>query len=144
MVQRYPLDCSAQTQGDFRGDGTGHHQGSRVIWWSYGGTEMTFVGRIYPPKQGEKFWEVRIPELGVFTQGISERDAYAMAADALETLVDQKGFKAEIRSLGGGRFIASASDPTPLVARWLYRLRTESGLSIREVAERLGTKSPEA
>ena len=105
---------------------------------------MTFEGQIHAPKQGDKFWEIKIPDLGVFTQGKSEKDAYTMAVDALQTLVDQKNFKAKIRPLGGGRFLASANDPTPLIARWLYRLRIESGLTIREAAQRLGAKSPEA
>jgi predicted RNase H-like HicB family nuclease len=105
---------------------------------------MTFEGRVTAPKKGERYWEVRIPALGVFTQGKSEKDAYAMAADAIETLVEQEGFRVEVAPLGGRRFIVSANDPTPLIARWLHRLRVERGLSIRQAAERLGSDSPEA
>ena len=105
---------------------------------------MTFEGRVTAPKKGQRYWEVKIPDLGVFTQGKSEKDAYAMAADAIETLVDQDRFHVEVAPLGGGRFLVSANDPTPLVARWLLRLRMKSGLTIREAAERLGSRSPEA
>lgn len=105
---------------------------------------MNFEGRVSPPKKGEKYWEVKIAELGVFTQGKSEKDAYAMAADALETLVDEKGFRVEVTPLGGGRFLATAGDPTPLIARWLYRLRVKNGLTIRQAAARLGSPHPEA
>ena len=105
---------------------------------------MTFIGRIQAPKQGEKFWEIKIPDLGIFTQGTTEHDAFVMVVNAIETLVDQKHFKIKIRPLGKGRFLVSANDPTLLIARWLYRLRVDSGLSIREAAQRLGAKSPEA
>ena len=105
---------------------------------------MNFIGKANPPKKGERYWEVKIPELGVFTQGKSEKNAYAMAADAVETLVDQRGFHAEVTPVGDGRFLISANDPTPLVARWLYRLRVESGLTVRQAAERMGSAYPEA
>jgi len=105
---------------------------------------MTFEGRIFMPKRGEKFWEVRIPDLGIFTQGKSEKDAYAMAVDAIKTVVDEKGFQVEVHPLAGGRFLVSANNPTPLIARWLHRLRVKNHLTIREAAERLGAASPEA
>lgn len=105
---------------------------------------MTFEGRVFAPKRGEKFWEVRIPDLGIFTQGKSEKDAYAMATDAVRTVVDEKGFQVEIHRLIGGRFLVSANNPTPLIARWLHRLRVKNHLTIREAAERLGASSPEA
>jgi hypothetical protein len=105
---------------------------------------MTFEGKTSPPKKGERYWETKIPDLGIFTQGKTEKDAYAMAADAICTLIDKKDFKVEVLPLGGGRFLISANDPTPLIGRWLYRLRVKSGLTIREAAERLGALSPEA
>lgn len=105
---------------------------------------MTFIGKVIPPKNGEKYWEVKISDLGVYTQGSSEKNAYFMAADALETLVDHKGFRAEVTPIGGGRFLISANDTTPLIARWLYRLRVQSGLTVREAADRLGSSYPEA
>jgi hypothetical protein len=105
---------------------------------------MTFEGRVYPPKKGGRFWEVKIPDLGIFTQGTSEKDAYAMAADALETVVDRKGFRALIRPLGDGHFLMSANNPGPVIGRWLQRLRQERGLTIRQAAAELGSVSPEA
>ena len=105
---------------------------------------MNFQGKITAPKKGEKYWEVKIPDLGVFTQGKSEKNAYEMAADAVETLVDVSDFKVKIIPLAGGRFMVVANDPTQLVARWLYRLRIENGLTVRQAAARLGASSPEA
>ena len=105
---------------------------------------MTFEGRISEPKKGEEFWEIKVPDLGIFTQGKNERDAYAMTADAIKTVVEEKGFRVEIHPLGQGRFLVSGNNPTPLIARWLYRLRTKNHLTVREAAERLGAASPEA
>lgn len=105
---------------------------------------MTFEGRVTPPKRGQKYWEVKIPYLGVFTQGTTEKDAYAMAEDAVETVVDQKGFRAHVQPVGEGRFLLSANHPTPLIGRWLQRLRQEHGLTVREAAAQLGSVSPEA
>jgi len=105
---------------------------------------MTFEGRVSPPRKGERYWEVKIPDLGAFTQGKTEKDAYAMAADAIETVVDQKRFHVEIQPVGEGRFLVSAKNPAPLIGRWLQRLRTKNGLTVRQAAKRLGSVSPEA
>lgn len=105
---------------------------------------MIFEGKVVAPARGERYWEVKIPQLGVFTQGKSERDAYAMAADALETLVDEKNFRVNVVPTRGGRFLVRATDSRPLIARWLYRLRVGSGLSLRQAAARLGASSSEA
>ena len=105
---------------------------------------MIFEGKVSAPARGERFWEVKIPQLGVFTQGSSERNAYAMAADALETLVDEKNFRVNVVPTHGGRFLVRATDSRPLIARWLYRMRVGSGLSLREAAARLGASSTEA
>ncbi len=105
---------------------------------------MIFEGKVSAPGRGARFWDVKIPQLGVLTQGKSEKNADAMAADALETLVDRKGFRVEILPSGGGRFLINANDARPLMARWLYRMRVEIGLSLREMAARMGASSSEA
>lgn len=105
---------------------------------------MIFEGRVTAPARGERHWEVRIPQLGVFTQGTSEKNAYAMAADALETLVDDKAFRVQVVPTSGGRFLIRANDSRLLIARWLYRLRVDKGLSLREAAARMGATSSEA
>jgi hypothetical protein len=105
---------------------------------------VIFEGKVVAPARGERFWEVKIPQLGVFTQGKSESDAYAMAADALETLIDEKSFRVNVVPTSGGRFLVRATDSRPLIARWLYRLRVDSGLSLREAAARMGASSSEA
>lgn len=105
---------------------------------------MIFEGRIVAPAHGDRHWQVRIPLLGVFTQGTSEKNAYLMAADALQTLVGRRSFRAEVLPVGAGRFLIRANDSRPLVARWLYRMRIDKGLSLREAAARMGAGSTEA
>jgi predicted RNase H-like HicB family nuclease len=105
---------------------------------------MIFEGSITAPAAGEKFWQVRIPQLGVFTQGKSEKDAYVMAADALETLVGDRNFRVQVVPSRAGRFLVRANDSRALVARWLYRMRVDKGLSLREAAARMGATSSEA
>jgi hypothetical protein len=105
---------------------------------------VIFEGKVFAPVRGERYWEVKIPQLGVFTQGTSERDAYAMAADAVETLIDEKNFSVDVVPTRGGKFLVRAKDSRPLIARWLYRLRVNNGLSLREAAGRLGATSSEA
>lgn len=105
---------------------------------------MVFEGRVVPPKRSERYWQVGIPYLGVFTQAKTERDAYSMAADAIETLVDRKNFRVHVVPVGAGRFLVCANDSRPLIARWLFRMRSDKGLSLREVAARMGASSSEA
>ncbi|MGH8308503.1 MAG: type II toxin-antitoxin system HicB family antitoxin [Steroidobacteraceae bacterium] len=105
---------------------------------------MVFEGRVVPPKRNERYWQAGIPYLGVFTQGKTERDAYAMAADALETLVGRRNFRVQVLPAGARRFLVSANDSRPLIARWLFRMRIDQGLSLRQVAARMGASSSEA
>ncbi len=105
---------------------------------------MNFEGKLVAPKKNEKYWEVSIPDLGVFTQGKNQKNAYLMAADALETLADKKNFKVTVTPTRGNRFLITANDPTFLVARWLQCLRIKNKLTVRELSSRLGSKSPRA
>jgi hypothetical protein len=99
---------------------------------------MRFEGRVV--KTG-RFWAVEIPILGIATQGRSKKDAYAMAADAVETLVNTPGFQAAIFPGAGEYFEVGAENQAALTALLLRRQRVMRGLSLREVARRLGAKS---
>ena len=99
---------------------------------------MRFVGRIL--KEG-KYWAVEVPILGVVTQGRSKADALEMIADAIECLVDKPGFKIQIYLGKGGYFEVGAEDQAALTALLLKRERLKSGLSLSQVAARLGAKS---
>jgi ribosome-binding protein aMBF1 (putative translation factor) len=67
-----------------------------------------------------------------------------MAADWLETMIDRKGFRAEVHPRGTNEFEISGSDTAAMTALLLKRRRQASGASLREVAERLGASSRNA
>lgn len=99
---------------------------------------MRFAGRAF--KSG-KYWAVEVPILDVFTQGRSLRDAHAMIADAIEALVNRPGFSVKVFAGRDGEFEIGASDEAALTALLLRRARIRSGLTLAEVAARLGEKS---
>lgn len=106
---------------------------------------MVFDGKIW--KDG-KWWVVHIPALDLSTQGTSRKDALHMAGDAVETLVEKKGFHARAtltkNPAGESFFILSSNDEAALVALFLRRQRAANKLSVRQLAKRLGYKSPSA
>lgn len=100
-----------------------------------------FSGKIW--KEG-KFWLVEIPALDVLTQGKSKKDALFMIKDAIEELVNEKGFRIKVSMVVDGEFIISANDVPPLVALMLKRQRVKNGLSLADMQERLHAKSRNA
>jgi hypothetical protein len=99
---------------------------------------MRFEGRVF--KAG-RFWAVEIPILGIATQGRSKKDAYAMAADAIAALVDTPGFSVDIFPGAGDYFEVGSENHAALTALLLRRQRVMRGLSLIDVARRLGAKS---
>ena len=102
---------------------------------------MRFAGRIF---RSGRHWAVEVPDLGVYTQGTSRASAHAMAAEALEIMVDRPDFKASVFPGKGGYFEIGGNDAGVLVALLLRQRRASSGLSLSEVARRLGVKSRNA
>jgi len=99
---------------------------------------MRFEGRTW--KDG-KYWLVEVPLLDVATQGRSRSEALSMIADAVESLVDQPGFSVEVHARRGTTFELGSQDAGPLVALMLRRQREARGVSLSEVAARLGQSS---
>lgn len=99
---------------------------------------MRFDGRVI--KAG-RYWAIEVPILGVTSQGRSKRDAYAMIADAIESLVDRAGFKIVVHPGAGTYFEVGASDEATFTAFLLRRARLKAGLTLAEAAKRLGAKS---
>lgn len=93
-----------------------------------------FKGIVY---KGKSFWLIEVPALDLMTQGHTKKEAYLMIADAVESLVDKKGFKAAVSHLSHNEFILSAKDATALIALLLKRQRAKYGLSLSQVAKRL-------
>jgi DNA-binding transcriptional regulator YiaG len=100
---------------------------------------MRFTGRVF--KSG-KFWVIEVPILDIATQGRTKKEAYEMIADAVECLANRKGFKVRVFRAEGEGFEIGASDQAVLTALLLRRKRLKSGLSLEEVAARLGSKYP--
>ena len=100
---------------------------------------MRFRGRVF---RSGKSWAIEIPMLDITTQGRTKNEAYEMIADAVESLVNRKGFKVRVFRSRGGEFEVSGSDQGAMSALLLRRARQRAGLSLEEVAARLGSKSP--
>ena len=99
---------------------------------------MRFGGRII--KSG-RYWAIEVPILGVFTQGRTKKEAYEMIADAIESLVNKEEFKVEVYPGKGEYFEVYSQDLPAMIAFLLRRQRVRHGLSLAEVADRLGGKS---
>ncbi len=99
---------------------------------------MRFSGTIY--KDG-KFWLAEIPILDLMTQGRTKKEAYEMVADMLESLINKEGFEAEIFKGMQDRFEVGSSEPRHMISLLLQRKREISGLSLSQVAGRMGTTS---
>ena len=102
---------------------------------------MRFYGRVY--KDG-KFWLAEVPILDAMTQGYTQKEALAMVEDLLETLANFPGFSVKVHPGKHGDFEVSSSDTRSMISLLLRRQRERSGLSLSEVAEHLGAKSPNA
>ncbi len=102
---------------------------------------MRFEGKI--EKKGS-LWLIQATALDLMTQGHSRRQAWSMFKDAVETLVDVKGFQVEVFENSGHSFEFSANKPDVLIALLLKRQRQKYGLTLKEVARRLGSSSVNA
>jgi DNA-binding transcriptional regulator YiaG len=99
---------------------------------------MRFSGTVY--KDG-KFWLAEIPILDLMTQGKTKKEAYEMVADMLESLVNKEDFKVEVYKGKKDTFEVGSSEPKHMVSLLLQRKRELSGLSLAQVASKLGMKS---
>ena len=102
---------------------------------------MRFAGRAF--KVG-RHWAIEVPIFGVVIQGHTKKEAYEMIADAIEALVNKENFKIDVHPGKGGYFEISSKDQATLTAFLLRRQRTKQGLSLAEVAKRLGARSHNA
>ena len=102
---------------------------------------MRFSGRIY--KDG-KFWLAEIPILDLMTQGRTKKEAYEMVADMLKTMVNEESFKINVYKKNKDTFEVGSLESKHLVSLLLQRKRELSGLSLSQVANRLGMSSSNA
>lgn len=106
---------------------------------------MELEGKVW--KEG-KFWLAEVPSLNVMTQGKSRKDAIFMIEDAIGGLIccyfkDKASEEFEIQINDYKDVIGITSTNTKLLMAFsLKRQREMSGSTLQEVAERLGSKSP--
>jgi hypothetical protein len=79
--------------------------------------------------------------LGVVTQGRTRKDAFVMIADAIQTLGAKPGFRVEVFPGEGEYFEVGSRYTAHLTALMLRRQRVKNGLTLSDVAKRLGAKS---
>jgi len=87
------------------------------------------------------YWAVSVPTLDVYSQGKSKKDALSMIQEAIELLVDQPHFSVTLTPLSQGHFVVHATKSEHdryLMALMLKNQRAKYGLSLTQVAERLG------
>ena len=99
---------------------------------------MRIEGRVY--KDGRN-WLVELPILDAMSQGASKKEALEMAADLVESLVNKTEFKVQVHGQRGEFFELSVNSERDLIALLLRRQREKSGLSLAQVARRLGVAS---
>ncbi len=104
---------------------------------------MRLEGRIWKSRTS-KYWLAEVPDLDLVTQGRSRTDAAAMLKDAILSLVDHGAFHVHVTVRKDGVCAVGSNDDARLIALMLRRLRAREGLSVRDVALRLGSKSPNA
>ena len=102
---------------------------------------MLFAGRIW--KDGN-WWLAEVPLLDLMTQGKTRTEAGAMLKDAIEELVNEKGFSVRIVDHGNDNVGVDTDRFSTLFALALRRLREAHGLSIAAVTKSLGPKSKNA
>lgn len=99
---------------------------------------MRLAGRVF---RVGKHWAVEIPLLDIVSQGRTRKDALEMIADAVEALANRRAFRLEVFPGKGEYFEVGSKDQATLTALLLKRARQRAGLSLAEVAHRLGATS---
>ena len=99
---------------------------------------MRFEGKV---TRDGRFWLAEIPLLDGATQGRTRAEALEMIADWLETMVNRPDFRAEVHARSKHDFEVSGNNVAAMTALLLRRRREASGISLREVASRLGASS---
>jgi DNA-binding XRE family transcriptional regulator len=102
---------------------------------------MRLAGRIW--KDG-RTWLAEVPMLDAMTQGRSRPEAFRMVADLVTTMAGKSGFEVRVYPGRKGQFEIGTPDAAALVAVMLRRHREKHGLSLSEVARRLGARSKTA
>jgi DNA-binding XRE family transcriptional regulator len=102
---------------------------------------MVIEGRIV---RDGRWYLAEIPLLDGMTQSRTRKGALTMAADWVSILAPGGDVKVTARAITSDRFVIECHPPEALIALALRRRREAAGLSLAEVAERIGAKSRNA
>jgi len=108
---------------------------------------MELEGKIW---KNNKFWLIEVPAIDVMTQGHTRKEALEMCKDVILGLIscyflsESADFKVTVVDYKRNLFGIFSSDDSLMRAFSLRRQRAASNSTIREVAERLGSTSPNA
>ena len=106
---------------------------------------MELEGKIWKNKN---HWLVEVSSLNIMTQGETKDEALFMIKDAIMEYVkyyfesDVEGFDLFVNEYKKSVIGITANNNKLLLALSLRRQREKSGSTVREVSERLGSKSP--
>ena len=100
---------------------------------------MKIGGKIWKSRK-DNFWLAEIPLLDLVTQAETKEELSEMVKDAIELLVDDNTFFAEVALSNNNLFIDS-NDTKKLIALILKRQRQKRSLRLEEVASQLKAKS---
>ena len=102
---------------------------------------MKFQGKAF--KNG-KFWLADIPFLELMTQGRTKKELLLMVEDLFVTLAGKKGFEVNVKCTKDGIIEIGSNDNKVMVGLLLKRKRQLNNLTIKQVAERMGSTSKNA
>lgn len=108
-------------------------------------SNMELEGKVWKHKN---HWLVEVPSLNIMTQGKTKKEALFMIEDAIMEYVkfyfesEIEYFELHVKDYKKSIIGISANNNKLLLALSLRKQREKSGLTVREVSERLGSKSP--
>ena len=104
---------------------------------------MMLTGRIYKAKSA--LWVVEVDAIGAYTQGDTRKHADEMLVDLIHTMLQAKDLQVTITDDGpDGAILIEADRPAVLAAMVLRYQRERNGLSLADVAKKLGASSRNA
>jgi DNA-binding XRE family transcriptional regulator len=102
---------------------------------------MRLAGRVWKER---RHWLVEVPLLDALTQGRTRGEALRMLADLVAAMSPTAELRVEVLPGAGEDLELGVADVAALVAILLRRQREKRGLSLSEVADRLGAHSKTA
>jgi predicted transcriptional regulator len=102
---------------------------------------MRFQGRIY---RTGKHWIADVPVFDALTQGRNRKEVLDMISDWFASMVNRPRFTVRVHAAGNDEIEIESDDTRAMISLLLQRQRHKSGLSLSQVAERLGARSKNA